>query len=88
MHMPDLFAHWSLLYGRGLNAGSRMSGVVHVRFWERAEVKVLRATLLPLYRRSAMFLRDAREEISRVTMSEWMMRVGDLLAPIVVAVGR
>ena len=22
---PDLFAHWSLLYGQGLNAGSRMS---------------------------------------------------------------
>jgi len=40
---------------------------------------------LPLYRQSAMFLRDAGVEISRVTMSGWMMRVGDLLAPVVAA---
>ena len=43
---------------------------------------------LPLYRQSAMFLRDAGVEISRVTMSGWMMRVGDLLAPVVAAMRR
>ena len=35
-----------------------------------------------------MFLRDAGVEISRVTMSGWMMRVGDLLAPVVAAMRR
>ena len=43
---------------------------------------------LPLYRQSAMWLRDAGVEISRVTMSGWMMRVGDLLAPIISAMRR
>ena len=43
---------------------------------------------LPLYRQSAMFLRDAGVEISRVTMSGWMMRVGDLLVPVVAAMRR
>ena len=43
---------------------------------------------LPLYRQSAMFLRDAGVAISRVTMSGWMMRVGDLLAPVVAAMRR
>ncbi len=35
-----------------------------------------------------MSLRDAGVEISRVTMSGWMMRVGDLLAPVVAAMRR
>jgi transposase len=43
---------------------------------------------LPLYRQSAIWLRDAGVEISRVTMSGWMMRVGDSLAPIVSAMRR
>ena len=32
---------------------------------------------LPLYRQSAMLLRDAGVEISRVTLSGWMVRVDD-----------
>ena len=41
---PGLFAHWPLLYGQRPDAGSRMSREVHVRFWERAAVKLRRAT--------------------------------------------
>ncbi len=43
---------------------------------------------LPLYGQSAMFLRDAGMEISRVTLCGWIMRVGDLLAPVVAATRR
>lgn len=37
----------------------------------------------PLYRQSVIFLRDAGLEISRATLCGWVMRVGDLLTPIV-----
>jgi transposase len=43
---------------------------------------------LPLYRQSGMWLRDTGIELSRMTMSGWMMRVGDLLAPIISAMRR
>lgn len=36
----------------------------------------------PLYRQSAILLRDAGIDISRATIDGWVMRVGDLLAPI------
>ncbi len=38
---------------------------------------------LPLYRQSAMLKRDAGVEIHRSTMCGWVMRVGELLEPIV-----
>jgi transposase len=37
----------------------------------------------PLYRQSVIFLRDAGIDISRATLCGWVMRVGDLLIPIV-----
>jgi transposase len=43
---------------------------------------------LPLYRQSGMLLRDAGVEISRATMDGWVMRVGELLIPLVAAMGR
>jgi len=43
---------------------------------------------LPLYRQSAMLLRDAGVDISRVTMNGWVMRVGELLGPIASAMRR
>jgi hypothetical protein len=43
---------------------------------------------LPLYRQSGMLLRDAGVEISRATMDGWVMRVGELLMPLVAAMGR
>lgn len=42
----------------------------------------------PLYRQSAMLLRDAGVEVSRATMDGWVMRVGELLEPIVQAMRR
>jgi transposase len=42
----------------------------------------------PLFRQSRIFLRDAGIEISRATLCGWMMRVGDLLTPIVGVMGR
>ena len=38
---------------------------------------------LPLYRQSAILEREAGVEISRATMDGWVMRVGELLIPIV-----
>jgi len=38
---------------------------------------------LPLYRQSALLERDSGVEISRATMCGWVMRVGELLAPLI-----
>lgn len=43
---------------------------------------------LPLYRQSAMLERETGVEISRATLDGWVMRVGELLSPIVAAIGR
>ena len=43
---------------------------------------------LPLYRQSAILERETGIEISRATMDGWVMRVGELLAPIAAAMGR
>jgi transposase len=42
----------------------------------------------PLYRQSAILLRDAGLDISRATIDGWVMRVGDLLIPLVAVMGR
>jgi transposase len=43
---------------------------------------------LPLYRQSAILEREAGLEISRATLDGWVMRVGELLVPVVTAMGR
>jgi transposase len=43
---------------------------------------------LPLYRQSAILEREAGLEISRATLDGWVMRVGELLVPIVTGMGR
>ena len=43
---------------------------------------------LPLYRQSAILEREAGIELSRATLDGWVMRVGELLTPIVSAMGR
>jgi len=43
---------------------------------------------LPLYRQQAILEREAGVEISRATLDGWVMRVGELLIPIVSAVRR
>ena len=40
---------------------------------------------LPLYRQAVMLEREAELEISRATLDGWVMRVGELLAPVVQA---
>jgi transposase len=42
----------------------------------------------PLYRQSAILLRDAGIDISRATMCGWMMMVGGMLMPVVAAMRR
>src|SRR5215470_11245975 len=37
----------------------------------------------PLYRQSAILLREAGVDISRATMCGWVMRVGEMLQPVV-----
>ena len=46
------------------------------------------ASHLPLYRQSVILLRDAGIDISRATLDGWVMRVGELLIPIVGAMRR
>ena len=46
-------------------------------------MRFLRATRLPLYRQSAMLEREAGIEIGRATLDGWVMRVGELLGPMV-----
>ncbi len=43
---------------------------------------------LPLYRQSAILEREAGIEISRATLDGWVMKVGELLAPIAAVMGR
>jgi transposase len=43
---------------------------------------------LPLYRQSVMLERETGLDISRATLDGWVMRVGELLAPIVAVMGR
>jgi transposase len=43
---------------------------------------------LPLYRQSAILERETGVEISRATLDGWVMRVGELLAPVARAIGR
>lgn len=43
---------------------------------------------LPLYRQSAILMRDAGVSISRATMDGWVMSVGGLLIPITAAIGK
>ena len=40
---------------------------------------------LPLYRQAAILERDAGAEIGRATLDGWVMRVGELLEPVVAA---
>src|SRR5271165_473387 len=68
--------------------GSWMSREVHVQFWERVGVKFPCATHLPLYRQSAILERETGIELSRATLDGWVMRVGELLRPITVAMAQ
>jgi transposase len=43
---------------------------------------------LPLYRQSVMIEREAGVEIGRATLDGWVMRVGELLAPVIAAMRR
>ncbi len=43
---------------------------------------------LPLYRQQAILEREAGVEISRATLDGWVMRVGELLQPVVAAMRR
>lgn len=43
---------------------------------------------VPIYRQSAILERETGIELSRATMNGWVMRVGELLSPIVAAMGR
>ena len=43
---------------------------------------------LPLYRQSAILLRDTGVSIGRATMDGWVMRIGELLIPVVKAMSR
>jgi len=54
----------------------------------RAGVRFPRETYLPLYRQAVMLEREAGIEIGRVTLDGWVIRVGELLQPVVEAMRR
>jgi transposase len=64
-----------------------MSREVHVRFWERAGVRLLRATHLPLYRQSDIYAREG-VELERSTLADWVGSTSQLLAPLVESLRR
>jgi transposase len=64
-----------------------MSREVHVRFWERAGVRFLRATYLPLYRQSEIYAREG-VDLERSTLADWVGGASALLAPLVEALRR
>jgi transposase len=51
-------------------------------------VRFPRATHFPLYRQQAILEREAGVEISRATLDGWVMRVGEVLGPIIAAMRR
>ena len=58
-----------------------MSREVHVRFWERAGVRIPRATHLPLYRQVQIFARQG-VTLDRSTLCTWVGRACWWLAPL------
>ena len=58
-----------------------MSREVHVRFWERAVMKLRRATHLPFYRQSQIYARDG-VDLDRATPADWGGAVSAPLAPL------
>jgi transposase len=64
-----------------------MSREVHVRFWERAGVRFLRATRLPLYRQSEIFAREGLE-LDRSTLCDWVGQAAWLLDPVAAMIRR
>ncbi len=64
-----------------------MSREVHVRFWESAEGKFLRATHFPLYRQSQIFDREGID-LDRSSLADWVGKSTSLLEPLADAIGR
>jgi Transposase IS66 family len=52
--------------------------------WQRP----VRVCSVPLYRQSAILERDTGLELSRATLDGWVLRVGELLIPMVAAMRR
>jgi transposase IS66 family protein len=59
-----------------------MSREAHVRFWERAGVRLLRATRLPLYRQAEIFARDG-VSLETSTLCGWVGATAAALQPLV-----
>ena len=59
-----------------------MSREAHVRFWERAGVKLPRATRFPLHRQSAIYAREG-VEIEVSTLADWVGAVSATAMPLV-----
>ncbi len=58
-----------------------MSREVHVRFWESAEVRFLRATRLPLYRQAQIYSRQGIN-LDRSTLANWVGKAAFELKPV------
>ena len=63
-----------------------MSREVHVRFWERAEVRSLRATHFPLYRQAEICARDGLD-LDRGLLADWVGKAAWLLRPLADRIG-
>jgi hypothetical protein len=59
-----------------------MNREVHVRFWERAGVRFLRAIHFPLYRQAQIYAREG-VDLDRSTLAEWVGGCSRWLRPLV-----
>lgn len=64
-----------------------MSREVHVRFWERAGVRLPRATRLPLHRQAEIYARED-VDLSRSTLADMVGQTTRLMRPLVDALAR
>jgi transposase len=82
---------------RGCEQGTVTMGPLEPRLVEKglaSDAVVINAVIfkycdhLPLYRQAAMLERETGLEIGRATLDGWVMRVGELLQPVVLAMHR
>ena len=73
--MPDLAPR---IVEKGLASDAVVIGTVVAKYCDH----------LPLYRQQAILEREAGVEISRATLDGWVMRVGEVLGPVVAAMRR
>ncbi len=88
LHSTTLELQWAYLKIQVLEQRLRLQRIQKYGPASEKPVVAKYSDHLPLYRQSAILEREAGLEISRATLDGWMMRVGELLVPIVTGMSR